>query len=147
MNSLSYCPSVAKMYIMFFFSMFFTSLLTSANILRYSNKEKDSFFEIGIIINVISFISTLYILKVDLFETNIKCGKALNSIFLIIFTICSIYLIIFGMKNLNEFKKKIDANPSEFYTKFMYICILSVISGVLGLIYVISNLLVLISSF
>jgi hypothetical protein len=158
MNTVPYCPSVAKMYIIFFFSILFTSLLTSANILKYSDKEKDSFFEVGIIINVISFISTLYILKVDLFDTNSKqsniinynkkCENALNdNIFIIIFTVCSIYLIIFGIKNLNEFKKKIDVNPSEFYTKFTYICILSVISGALGLLYVISNLLILIPKF
>jgi hypothetical protein len=160
MDKVPYCPSVGKLYIIISMSILFTCLLTSVNIINYTENEKNgALFGTGVAINVISIITLFYLIKIDIFDlceiyTKEKCKNKKvkyvfdrfnndcrvvfkqNYVFLFVFLLCSVYLLAFGILKYEDIKK---INDTEYYSNFTNVTIASIIFGAVGILYVLNE--------
>jgi hypothetical protein len=162
-----HCPSVGKMYIIFFYCVVFMFTLTSLNIIKYKDGYSDDLKIPSIIFDVIACIATLYIIKVDVYDMygdiekcekynkcdwliyDKKCKKLFNhnNIFLVLLTACSLYLIVSGIYELRSMDNDFIKNNKEIYTTLTYLHISSVVFGITCLIFVLSDIITLIHLF
>lgn len=167
MNVIPRCPSVGKMYIIFFHSVMFSFIFTTTNVIKYKESKSDKFKIPSIFFNVLAFLIMLYIIKIDIFNMygdNEKCKKDFNcnwliydkkcnkifnhnNILLFLLMACSLYLLIFGTHELKYFKDENYKNEDDIYTNLTYLTIASVIFGSTCLIFIFSDILTLIHLF
>ncbi len=145
MAEISYCPLTGKFYMIICIAIIFTCILTTVNVLEHSENGTDgSIFKVGIVVNVLSFLLTLYIIKIDLMDIPKKTIKTCiissgqNLMVTFIFTICSVYLLVFGTTRINVVK---DSRESE-YSKMTNVTIGSIIIGSMGILYILNELLI-----
>jgi hypothetical protein len=142
-------------------------ILTSVNIIKYRDGYTDNLKIPSIIFDVISSIATLYIMKVDMYdmygntekcERNNKCDWLIydekckklfnhNNIFLVMLTLCSVYLIVSGVYELKSMNDEFIKNNKEIYTTLTYLHISSVVFGTTCLIFVFSDIMTLLHLF
>lgn len=167
MNVIPHCPSVGKMYIIFFYSVTFMFILTSLNIIKYKDGHTDNLKIPSIAFDILSIFATLYIMKVDMYDMygntekcekddkcdwliyNKKCDKLFNhnNIFLFILTSCSVYLIVSGTQELNSMSDEFAKNNKEIYTTLTYLHVASIVFGITCLIFVFSDIMTLLHLF
>jgi quinol-cytochrome oxidoreductase complex cytochrome b subunit len=130
--SIPYCPITGKFYIIVIWSIIFTCLLTSINI------QKADIDKIRIFLNIISILLFIYIIKIDIQKGVDSKGikECLNhKLIFFIFTIFSIYLLVFGILGLNEYSAETE------YSTLTYITIASLIFGAIGLLYIFNEII------
>ncbi len=145
MAELSYCPLTGKFYIIICITIIFTTLLTFVNVLEYNeNGDKNIIFKVGVAVNILSFLLTIYTLKIDVMDIPKKSmescmlSNAQNLAVTFIFTICSAFLLVFGIIRIDGVK---DIHESE-YSNMTNVTIASIIIGSMGLLYIFNELFV-----
>jgi hypothetical protein len=145
MAELSYCPLTGKFYIIICMTIIFTTLLVFVNVLEHNENGTDNtIFKVGIAVNVLSFLLTLYIIKIDIMDIPKKSIKSCmisssqNLAITFVFTVCSSFLLVFGIIRIDDIK---DSQESE-YSKMTNITIGSIIIGSMGILYILNELLV-----
>jgi hypothetical protein len=140
------CPESGKIYILILFCLVFTSILTSINAVSKSETNyqiiDDNLFGIGIAINIIQTMFTLFLIKVDMFDKCnkfVKCGNNckwlnFNNAKYPIILLSSAYMIGFGIINIFQ-KSNIDTEQD-----LTMISIASFIAGVIGMLYILGDL-------
>lgn len=144
MDQNNQCPESGKIYILIIFCLVFTSLLTTINVV--SKNTDESLFGTGIAINIIQSIFTLYLIGIDLFgkcQNQLLCEKNCRWYnfqkyqyikYFIILLSCA-YLLAFGIINIYENEQTSD--------DLMIVSIASFISGIIGMLYIFSDIVCL----
>jgi len=137
-----YCPKAAeKIYILLVFSLIFTTLLTSINVLNSKRyvidllkiDHPEYLINIGILVNIISFIYTIYLLYKDLSHSTLERGW--RGLYLIIFMLCATYLLSYGIMVIHE-----DPDQTkEKYGELTKVSISAIICGAIGILYTITD--------
>jgi len=131
---------ISKIEIMFLASLIISFILTSANIISNEDENKSivqpNLFIVGILVNVILIIFAFYLGYHTYFdsENNILITYKKYIIY-IIFLICTIYLIVYGVTTINS------SNDPKHEKEITNIAIASTIGGIIGILYIIMNLL------
>jgi hypothetical protein len=160
-----YCPEGGKIHMIIFISLVFTCLLTSCSIIgnKQENKQlvNDALVGTGWTCWAISLCYTLYLLKIDLFDTckaattietckdgckwygmspfsfDNGCKKVFKGgpFYLFVFFLCSVYLLAFGIILVETVD---DKNHEKEITG---ISIAAIIGGAIGILFTLTDLL------
>jgi hypothetical protein len=151
---MDHCPESGKIYILIIFSLVFTTLLTTINVLSKTKTNyqliDDNLFGTGVSINIIQTIFTLLLITIDIFG---KCNKTNKSIICVknckwsefnrfiyvkypIILLSSTYMLSFGIINIFQTK---NSNNTE--QDLSTISIASFIIGIVGMLYILSDII------
>ena len=162
---MEHCPQTGKIYVLIIICLVFSSLLTSINIVSKTETTSidDKLFGPGITINIIQTLFTIYLVGIDMFgscsgKSQIECGKGCKwfkvapsiskctkidavkgYIYIPIILLSSAYMISFGIINI------IDSNDLNDEEQITTLSIASLIIGVVGMLYIFSELVCSIS--
>jgi len=139
---MEHCPESGKIYVLLIFSLVFTGILTSINAISRTGSNyqliDDNLFGTGVAINIIQTLFTLFLIGVDIFDNN-KCNSLINHAKYPIILLSSAYMLGFGIINL--FEKDNNGNTvSNMESDLNMISIASFIMGVIGMLYIISDI-------
>jgi len=180
-----YCPQGSKIHIIIVLSLVFTCLLTSCSVIGHQEENQslvdDSLFGTGVFVNIASGLFSIYLLKIDMFDSckiygkfkkgltsnsteinkqvainkcnNMKgckwsdmspfnidngCKTTYNSyIYLLLFIICSAYLLAFGI--IIIINKNYDSE--EHFDEITRLSIAAIIGGSIGILLTLVDLL------
>jgi hypothetical protein len=153
---MEHCPESGKIYILIIFSIIFTGILTTINVLSKTGTSyqiiDDNLFGTGVAINVVQTIFTLYLIWIDLFgkcnggskSTEVPvCGnncrwnhfdKSIRFVKYGVILLSSAYMLGFGI--INIFQRN-DLNTEQDIT---VVSMASFIAGVVGMLYIFSDI-------
>ncbi len=126
-------------------TIIFTTLLVFVNVLEHNENGIDNIiFQVGILVNLLSFLLTMYIIKIDIMDIPKKSIKSCmisssqNLSITFVFTICSVFLLVFGIMRIDDIKNRQESE----YSKMTNITIGSIIIGSIGILYILNELIV-----
>lgn len=134
------CPRSGKIYVLLIFCLVFTGLLISNMVVsKTESMIDDTLFGTGLAITVIQTIFTLYLIGIDLFG---ECSKFKGNIIkYTVILLSSSYMLSFGIINIFE---KEPENHSDQQTMTSTLSIASFIAGVVGMLYIFSDIVCLV---
>ena len=141
MEHFQHCPQTGKIYIIILFSLVFTSILTSINVISYE-KVDNNIFGCGIAVNVIQIIFTLYLIGMDIAgKIGPKLSKTVDYVYTVVILLSAAYMISFGILTLMSVN---DPNDEQDITT---LAIASSIAGSVGILFMFSDVVCLIGCY